>query len=151
MHYGKRLFGFDIGGVISRHPAIFRPLLRALVTSPECDVCIITDMGVEEARRQLAGNGFDFIPPESVYQADWATYGEAAKTVLFIQLGVDFFVDDYPGYIAEGCPVRLLLLPDFDFSYAADDWRSENSQTFCNSTQVAAFRSWKRTSSERSS
>ena len=57
-----------------------------------------------------------------MHSSDFRTYGEACKAVLLRQLGVDLFVDDFPAYLAEGCPVRLLVQPDLTRPYYADSW-----------------------------
>ncbi len=114
---------FDVGGVLSKYPAIFRPIVAALQAAPDVEVLILTDMtDPQKVAEVLAGNGF-VVPLERIFCADFACYGEACKAILLEELQVDVFVDDMPAYLAQGCPVRLLLLPDLERPYYHDDWR----------------------------
>lgn len=116
---------FDIGGVLSKYPAIFRPIFAALQAAPDVEVVILTDM-TEPARVQktLAHNGF-FVALEQIFCADFTTHGEACKAILLEELKIDAMIDDMPAYIADGCAVRLLLLPDLTRPYYHDGWQIE--------------------------
>lgn len=119
----KTKIAFDVGGVLSKYPAIFRPLVAALQASADVEVWILTDMSnPQKVRETLALNGFDF-PLERIVCADYETYGEACKSVLLEQLEIDVFVDDMPFYLAQGAPVRLQLLPDLTRPYYHDSWQ----------------------------
>lgn len=119
---------FDIGGVLSKYPEIFRPILLALQAGGiEC--YIITDMlSKEDAVRAISTNGFGFIKRANVYCADYEAHGELCKAVLLKELGVSLYIDDHPGYLTENCPVRLLLLPDPNLPYYADEWQTHNQE-----------------------
>jgi|GEM_PF-6297195 len=120
--------GFDIGGVLSKYPSIFRPLIDALIKGG-AEVHVITDMHERsETLEMLRLNGLGDIPPERVHNSDFERYGEACKAVLLKQLGVDIFIDDFPAYLAGGCPVRLQVLPDIDRPYYADEWKTSGKE-----------------------
>ncbi len=88
---------FDIGGVISKHPDLFRQIIYCLLYSFE--IHIITDMhDHDEVMEQLALNRFDMIPAERVHCADYKKYGEFCKPILIKELGIDIHFDDFPGY-----------------------------------------------------
>ena len=44
MKDNKLRISFDIGGVLSKYPDKFRPLVNALVSCPAVEVFVITDM-----------------------------------------------------------------------------------------------------------
>jgi len=113
---------FDIGGVISKYPDILRPIISALHTGG-IEVYVITDMhNPKDTREMLDLNHLSFIPTERVLNSDFDRYGEACKAILLKQYKIDFFLDDFPAYVAEGCPLRCLVLPDLARSYYHDDW-----------------------------
>lgn len=125
---------FDVGGVLSKYPQIFRPLLWTLYVAStenygEVEVHIISDMHPKEKiLDMLARNGFDFIPSSRVHSADYATHGERCKAVLCEQLSIDLIIDDFPGYVADGNHVRLLVMPNTTQSYYHDDWKTDGSE-----------------------
>lgn len=116
-------FAFDIGGVLSKYPDTFRPIIAALEAGGiECH--IVTDMPDRtKALAMLAANGFGMIPAARVHNADYAKHGELCKAVVLRKIGADVLVDDHPGYLTEGCPVRLHLCPDPHAPYDAPDWK----------------------------
>ncbi len=115
---------FDVGGVLSKFPALFRPIFAALQSAPDVEVLVLTDMSDPAIVQQtLAANGF-VLPIERIHCADFAAYGEACKAVLLEHLRVDVMIDDLPAYLASGCPVRLLLLPDVTRPYYHDSWQT---------------------------
>lgn len=118
--------GFDVGGVISKQPDIFRAYIAALVAGG-VEVYVITDMPDHaEVMRMLGDNGFGMIEPGRVRLADYATYGELCKGVLLRELQLDVYHDDFLPYLAEPhCPVRLLMMPDPRRPYYAPAWRSD--------------------------
>ena len=121
--------GFDIGGVLSKYPDIFRPMVHALVAGG-AEVHVLTDMHKrDETLSMLRGN--EFIPPileEHVHNSDFETYGESCKAVLLRDLKIDMFMDDFPAYVASGCPVRLLVLPDLSRPYYHDSWITSGTE-----------------------
>jgi len=119
---------FDIGGVLSKYPAIFKPLMLALMAAGH-EVHVITDMHDRDASmKMLLMNGFSFIPAEHVHNADYALHGELCKAVVLRELGIDIFFDDFPGYLTIGCPVRCQVLPDPHKPYYAPEWKTDGSE-----------------------
>lgn len=125
---------FDIGGVISKYPAVFREIVCSLLESCRGEVYVITDMHDKASvLKQLSDNGFGMIPPINVYCADYDRHGEFCKAILLRDLGIDVFVDDFFGYVQWDsqlgpAPVRLLMAPDGFKPYWADDWKCEGGE-----------------------
>lgn len=119
---------FDIGGVISKYPEIFRPLMLQLQHAGT-EVYIITDMQKRDAILELLRiNDFDFVPSTNVYSASYDEHGEACKAVLCEQLQIDMLFDDFIGYTTpQGAAVRLLVMPDCEQPYYADSWKTPES------------------------
>ena len=122
-------FAFDIGGVISKYPDIFRPLIAQL-TAAGNEVHVITDMPRKTAIEMLAANAI-VIPDSMVHGADFETHGEFCKAILLRDLGIDMLFDDFGGYTLWDsqlgpAPVRLLLAPDPFKPYYALEWRCES-------------------------
>jgi len=115
---------FDIGGVISKYPDQFRTLINCLQHSNNIEVFIITDMHDRQQSISMLEMNKIQIKQENLYSADFSTYGEACKAVLLKELEIDIHFDDFPAYIAEGCPVRLLVLPDINRPYYDDEWKT---------------------------
>lgn len=120
---------FDIGGVLSKYPEIFRALLAKL-TEPGVgqvvEVHVISDMHPKEKIIEvLTLNGFmGYFTPERVHSADYDEYCEGCKAILLEELGIDVFFDDFIGYVTPGgAPVRLLVMPDHEKPYYADSWK----------------------------
>ena len=119
---------FDVGGVLSKYPDILRPIFRALQASPEVEVHVITDMHLrEQSQRMLRDNGFD-VPDDRLHNSDFETHGESCKAELLEQLGIDMMVDDFAGYVAEGCPLRVLVMPDLRRPYYHETWKTDGSE-----------------------
>jgi len=113
---------FDIGGVLSKYPDVFRPVVAALQASPDLEVFVLTDMhDAEESREMLERNGFRFSP-DRIINSDFNAYGESCKAEALQEHKIDMHMDDFPAYLADGCPVRLMLLPDIDRPYYHDSW-----------------------------
>jgi hypothetical protein len=123
---------FDIGGVISKYPEIFKSLIRALNCASnedveDIDMFIITDMHkMDEIRKTLELNGLSqYFPAENVYSADFEQYGEACKAVLLKSLDIDLFFDDFPAYVSEGDETcRCLVMPNITKPYYSDAWKT---------------------------
>lgn len=119
---------FDIGGVLSKHPDVWRRLLGAL-DDQRVEVHVISDMHphakvVEACYR----NGF-MLPPERIHSADYAGEGEACKAVLCERLGIDILIDDFIGYVAvPGALIRLLVMPDCDRPYYHEEWKTDGTE-----------------------
>lgn len=119
---------FDIGGVLSKYPAIFLPLIKCLIAGG-ADVHILTDMhDREKTLAILAKNGFDIIPPENIHNSDYSEHGELCKAIILEKYQIDIHIDDLPGYLTEGCPVRLQLFPDPHLPYYCDSWLTDGSE-----------------------
>jgi hypothetical protein len=115
---------FDIGGVLSKYPEIFRPLALKL-WSTGVEIFVITDMHIRaDVLETLRLNQLDWIPEANVFCADYQRYGEGCKAVILKELGIDIFFDDFIGYTVEpSCPVRCLVMPDASRPYWSDDWK----------------------------
>ncbi len=126
---------FDIGGVLSKYPDVFRPLLDLLCwrgPDPRYDIeaFVVSDMKPhEKAVAFCHDNGFK-VPPERIICADYERHGENCKAVACEELGIDILIDDFPGYVAQiGSPrVRLLVMPDPSLPYYADEWKTDGSE-----------------------
>lgn len=123
---------FDIGGVLSKYPAVFGQLIRALHLAEyhgaNVEAWIISDMHPEQKIIDvLAMNGFN-PNPDRVKSADYKTHGEMCKAVLCKELGIDLLIDDFPGYVAAGDHVRLLVMPHPTEPYLHDEWKTDGSE-----------------------
>lgn len=121
---------FDIGGVLSKYPQFFRPLVAALLDAPGVEVFVVSDMKPHaKAVAFCHDNGF-MVSPERIVCADYETYGEYCKTDVCQGLGISVLVDDFAGYVAVpgSPPVRLLVMPDPFLPYYADDWKTDGSE-----------------------
>jgi hypothetical protein len=121
---------FDVGGVISKYPDVFRPLLKVLHYCRDVEVWIISDMHpVEKIIDMLHLNEISFYM-HRVHSADYRTHGENCKSVLCLELEIDILIDDFIGYLAEpGCPlVRLLIMPDPNLDYYHPTWKTDGSE-----------------------
>jgi hypothetical protein len=120
--------GFDIGGVLSKYPDLLRPIVTALLASPEVEVHVLSDMFPhEKCVAFVRDNGF-LIPPEHIHSCDYGEHGELCKAEKMRELSLDIMLDDFPGYLAEGCALRLLVMPDPNRPYYADDWKTDGSE-----------------------
>jgi hypothetical protein len=120
---------FDIGGVLSKYPDVFRPLLSVLHET-EVKVWVISDMHpVEKVIDWLDRNRMTCYR-DRVRSADYQTHGENCKAILCEELGIDILIDDHMGYLAQiGSPrVRLLVMPDPSLPYYADSWKTDGSE-----------------------
>ncbi len=120
---------FDIGGVLSKYPDELREIARCLQAGG-AEVFVLTDMHVRaDVLQTLALNGFDFIPDDHVFSADYATHGEGCKAEILREQGIDLFLDDFMGYVAEpGCPIRLLVMPDSTKPYYHPTWKTTGAE-----------------------
>lgn len=119
---------FDIGGVVSKYPEIFRPLIEALQASCKVEVYFLTDMTDKQAAlKMLRMNGIH-VEDKFVLTAPYPQYGEACKSVVSRRNELHVHIDDFPAYVAEGAAVRLLLMPDISRPYYARDWLTDGSE-----------------------
>jgi hypothetical protein len=123
---------FDVGGVLSKYPAVFRRLAGALEASPmPVEIFVLSDMHPQAMILDvLERNGLDWIDPSRVVSADYATHGEACKAEACRALGIDILVDDFIGYVAVpgAPPIRLLVMPDASLDYYHPDWQTDGSE-----------------------
>jgi hypothetical protein len=119
--------GFDIGGVLSKYPEILRPVIKALLTSAEVEVHILTDMPMAMALSALKDNDIP-VPEKHVHACSYEKHGESCKAVKAADIGLDMLMDDHPGYVASlGAPkLRLLAMPDPGLDYYAPTWKGDN-------------------------
>jgi hypothetical protein len=125
---------FDVGGVLSKYPELYRELVEGLVLAG-IEVFVITDMHEKDKVVELLRMN-DFIGPrgfvpKNVYCANYDEHGEGCKAVLLDELQIDMFYDDFIGYaVVSGCPIRCLVMPDADKPYYADSWKMPDGPTF---------------------
>ena len=123
---------FDVGGVLSKYPSVFRPLLDALGAiepfGSKIEVHVISDMHpVEKVIEVLKLNEMRVLN-HRVHSADYKSHGEMCKSILCEELGIDLLIDDFPGYVASGNHVRLLVMPHPNEPYFHDDWKTDGSE-----------------------
>lgn len=119
---------FDVGGVLSKRPEIFIPLLNALEASEEVEVFVVSDMHPQEKIIDMLYRNNIRIDPERIISSDYDKHGELCKTLVCKDLGIDILIDDFPGYVAVGDHVRLLMMPDPTRDYYADAWQTDGSE-----------------------
>lgn len=68
------------------------------------------------------------VDKAKIFSADYKTYGDYCKTQLCNDLGIDIFIDDFIGYVAEGDFIRLLVMPNVNKPYYADSWKTDGSE-----------------------
>lgn len=118
---------FDIGGVLSKYPAVFRPFVDALQKGG-AEVYVVTDMhDHEQSVKFVQGNGFD-IPAERILNSDFNEHGERCKEVTIEKHEIDIHIDDFPGYCAHAKCVSLFVWPNPDLPYYADDFVTDGSE-----------------------
>jgi hypothetical protein len=130
---------WDIGGVLSKYPEVFRPLIKVLIAGG-AEVFVITDMpDHEKAVKFVQGNGYD-IKAENILCSDYATHGENCKARTIEEYGIQVHVDDFPGYVANASCVNLFVWPNPDKPYYADEFVTDGSEgTFGRNTKKARF------------
>ena len=128
---------FDIGGVISKYPDVFRNLINVLDQHwADLGVYIITDMHNKDEVIKILKDNHIIVDEDKVYCADYEKYGELCKAVLLKQLSIDIFVDDFVGYTSWDsslgeAPIRLLVMPDPFKPYWHKDWKTNDKSGFC--------------------
>jgi hypothetical protein len=118
---------FDIGGVLSKYPEVFRAMVDALQKGG-ADVYVITDMH-DHAQSVLfvRGNGYD-IPEDRILNSDYKEHGENCKARIIVEHGIDLHIDDFPGYVAHTKCVNLFVWPNPDRPYFSDDFVTDGSE-----------------------
>lgn len=118
---------FDIGGVLSKRPDVFRPLVKHLIDGG-AEVFVITDMHLhEQSVKFVQGNGYD-IPAERILNADYKAHGEDCKAQVVKANNIDIHIDDFPGYCANDTCVNLFVWPDPSRPYFADDFVTDGTE-----------------------
>lgn len=121
-------YAFDVGGVMSKFPSLFREMMLALQNDGH-EVYVISDMHPEQKiLYMLYLNGFGFVKPENVISANYSLHGEFCKAKVCEDLSIDVLVDDFIGYVGDGTHLRLLVMPDSSKPYYADDWTTDKSE-----------------------
>lgn len=115
----------DLGGVVTRHPGIYIPIMHALAQSDEVELYVLTDMDREDARQALDANGLaDVVPDERLLCADWGRDGELCKAKICEEhdgFGIDLHIDDIPSYLLGEGTVGLLQMPSRE-PYYSSEW-----------------------------
>lgn len=122
--------GFDIGGLLSKYPGLLRPIVNALLASPDVEVHVLSDMHPrQKCVTDVTSNGFN-VPTCNIHSCDYSAHGEECKAVKAREIGLDVLVDDFPGYVATvGTPVlRLLAMPDPTLDYYHEGWKTDGSE-----------------------
>lgn len=122
---------FDIGGVLSKYPDVFRPLINILVlTQSVVEVHVISDMHDKDKMLKMLYSNAIRVPQERVHSADYKTHGEGCKAELCRELGIDILIDDFAGYVSvpDAPPVRLLVMPDVSKPYYHPTWKTDGSE-----------------------
>lgn len=117
---------FDIGGVLSKDKR-WRELLEILYIDTNIEIYIITDMHDRDEALAMLDNNNIVLKKNNVYCADYQKYGEACKSILLRDLGIDIFFDDFVGYLQWDsqlgpAPIRCLVMPDWNRPYWSEDW-----------------------------
>lgn len=122
---------FDIGGVLSKRPDVFRPLVAALQAGG-VEVFVVTDMpDHEQSVRLVRDNGYA-IPAANILNSDYTAYGETCKAEIVKAHNLHLLVDDFPGYASavatETDAVSLFTWPDPRRPYYADDFKTDGKE-----------------------
>jgi hypothetical protein len=124
----KLRIGFDVGGVLSKYPQIFKPLLQVLHDSKDTEVFIISDMHPKHKITDMLQLNEILYHQERVLSADYTKHGEMCKAKLCEEHKIDILIDDFPGYVAAGKHVRLLVMPEPLEPYYHDSWKTDGSE-----------------------
>lgn len=120
---------FDIGGVLSKYPEVFKPMVAALQAGG-AEVYVLTDMHDHaQSVRFVRGNGYD-IPEDRILNSDYTAHGEDCKAVVIRERCIDVHVDDFAGYCAHNECVSLFVWPNPEKPYYHDDFVAEGGGDF---------------------
>lgn len=124
----KLKVSFDIGGVLTKYPHIFRPIIDAFLKSDAVEVYVLTDMHEHsKAVKFVQGNGFN-IPAERILTARYSENGEECKAEMIKEHGINLHVDDYPGYCDHRECVSLFVWPNATEPYYHDTFQTDGSE-----------------------
>lgn len=119
---------FDIGGVLSKYPSKFYKLILALSDNPNIEIYVITDIpDHDRAVKLIQDNGFPILA-ERVLSADYNSYGEKCKEEIIKQYKIDMHIDDFLGYVAHTSCINLLVCPNPNEPYYADEFLTDGSE-----------------------
>lgn len=119
--------GFDVGGVLSKYPQVFGPLIQVLERGG-AEVFVISDMHPAEKILDMLRRNNINVPPERVISANYKELQELCKTKACEELGIDILIDDFIGYVAAGKHIRLLVMPNPEEPYYHDSWQTDGSE-----------------------
>lgn len=118
---------FDIGGVLSKYPEVFKPFVEALQKGG-AEVYVLTDMhDHEQSVRFVQGNGYN-IPEDRILNSDYHKYGEGCKEKMIEEYNIDLHIDDFPGYCAHTKCVSLFVWPNPEKPYYSDDFKTDGTE-----------------------
>lgn len=119
---------FDIGGVLSKYPEIFRPIVNILAESYSVEVFVITDMHDHEACvKMIHDNGFN-IKSDHIINSDYETYGELCKAKAIEENEIDLHIDDFAGYCMHAKCLSLMTWPNPYKPYYSESWNTDGSE-----------------------
>lgn len=121
--------GIDMGGVLSKYPEILIPLVNSIAMNiADIEVHILSDISPKEKIQDWLDRNNVYVNPENVHSCDYAEHGELCKAIKCKELNIDILMDDFIGYLTEGAPIRLLVMPDAQRPYYHDDWKTDGSE-----------------------
>jgi hypothetical protein len=125
MNGGILRIGFDVGGVLTKYPRVFRKLIKTLSGRDDIEIWFISDIHPRSKIAVMLGeNGIPFTL-DRIRSADFLTQGEQCKAVVADEIGLDILIDDNPGYLSipGSPPIRLCVQADPYDPYNAPDWK----------------------------
>lgn len=118
---------FDIGGVISKYPELFRKVITVM-KSGGAEVFVLTDMADREKTLSLLKTNGIILDDAHVLTADYGAEGEACKDILIQEHQIDIHVDDFPAYCANTSCVNLFVWPNPDLPYFSDSFVTDGQE-----------------------
>ncbi len=118
---------FDIGGVLSKYPEQFLPIVK-MFQDGGAEVFIITDIPEhEKAVLYVQGNGYN-VPADHVLNADYSKFNESCKEKLIEERKIDVHIDDHPGYCAHNKSINLFVWPDTSKPYYHESFEKDEDK-----------------------
>lgn len=112
---------FDIGGVLSKYPHVFRPMVSALIKGGAV-VYVLTDIPDHaKATKLVWDNGFH-VDADHVLCADWNEHGDSCKAEVLKAHGIHLHIDDFAPYCAHGECLSLFAWPNPELPYYHEDF-----------------------------
>ena len=103
--------GFDIGGVLSKYPEVFKPMIEALNAHPAFEVHVLTDVPAPRSIELVHKNGYQ-VPAERIHTANYPLHGSNCKARKVEELGLALLIDDHLPYLENVKAMRLHVMPD---------------------------------------